>query len=141
MISDTELRGLRVLHAALVVGCALALVTAAVASPTPYVDRPWFTGELELIGVFTLVLIPSALIFFNRSLAAVRAGIGPAQGMSLRSALIVHWALIEAPALFNAASCFVGTGKGNLLAGGIAIAALIPRMPNRARVDRWCLGN
>ena len=141
MINDTDLKALRILHAGLVIGCVLALVAAGFASPAPYVDRPWFSGPFELPGAAALALIPVSLFLFNRSLAGVRAGTGTAQHGALRSALIVHWALIEAAALMNAALCFVELGQGNLLAGGIAVAVLISRRPTRARVEHWCMGS
>ncbi len=141
MINDTDLRGLRVLHAALVIGCVLALVVAGVASPAPHVDGPWFSGQFEVIGAGALALIPVSFVLFNRSLVGVRANTGKAQQDALRAALIVHWALIEAPALINAGLCFVEVSKGNLLAGGVAVAVLVSRMPSRSRVDGWCLGS
>lgn len=141
MINDTDLKGLRVLHGALVIGCVLALVMPVMVSPSPRIDQPWYTGQFELLGTAGLALIPISFLLFQRALTGVRASTGQAQGTALRATLIVHWALIEGPALFNAAFLFVEPGKGNLLAGAISVVVLAARMPNRSRVDRWCLGN
>ena len=141
MINDTDLKGLRILHAALSIGCALALVMARFASPAPDIGLPWFSSQLELLATAALILIPISLFLFKRSLVGVRASTGPAQSSALRAALIVHWALMEAPAMINAVLCFVEVGKGSFLAGWIAVAFLISRFPDRPRVDRWCLGN
>ena len=141
MIPETDLKSLRVLHGALVLGCAFAFIVPAFVLPVTHPGLPLFTGTYEMPGVVALALLPLAFVLFNRSIADVRTKTGKAQHEALRAALIMHWAVIEAAALINAAFCFLEGGTANYFAGAIAVVALAIRAPTRTRVDQWCIGN
>lgn len=141
MVSQADLKSLRILHGALVLGCAFAFIVPVFLLPSTHPSLPVFSGTYEIPGAIALVLLPVSFALFNRSIRSVPAQMGRAQHDALKAALIMHWAVIEAAALINAVFCLLEGGMANYFAGAIAVVVLALRAPTRKRTDQWCMGN
>jgi hypothetical protein len=135
MITDPEIRHLRVLHLALVMGCVGFLGVAHYAGPVVAGDPSFPSEPFQIIGVVSLGLIAVSFTLFKSRVRQGFVGIAP-----LRSALIVHWALIELPCMLNLVFYLL---TGSLLHAGaaiIALAILAFRAPTTDRLHGWSTG-
>ncbi|WKZ65416.1 MAG: hypothetical protein QY325_11655 [Flavobacteriales bacterium] len=138
MLPEQEVRSLRILHMALITGCALFLAVASqFAARAPGMEG--LATAFLAVGVVSMGLIVLSFLLFRRRM---RMGIDPSlpEGSSaLRTALILHWALIEAPCMLNTVLYLLTDSFAHAVLAASGLFVLVGRAPTETRFLRWTM--
>lgn len=140
MMPEQYLRSLRFLHLALVAGCALFMAVALAMGPEDGGEG----GREDMFGILGLAslgMLPASFLLFRVRLRKAAQVLAMSEGMdALRSALVMHWALIEMPCMLNLVLLLL---TGSMLHVTLALACLmmlILRAPTASRCEQWISG-
>ncbi|MFN0158547.1 MAG: hypothetical protein ACKVRP_10825 [Bacteroidota bacterium] len=125
-LSETYVRSLQVIHAALAIGVITFAAVVYVVYSNPPAENPSLEDAAELLQTLTIIHVLLALSCYLAAQIAFTRIAAPNQDVvenvpsvqssltRLRSALIVRLALFEAPAFFGLIVCMLGALNGVL---------------------------
>jgi hypothetical protein len=143
MDTPHDRRQLFLIHRALCVGCALFLGMMLVLYAVGTVPlSPGLPMELQWLGLgVAAVAVPIAFAVFRSLLVKVSEEFNAETVVQrVRSACIVHWALIESAVFLNLVLFLLSATWANLAVGVLALGVLFMRAPKSEAYQRWMGG-